>query len=41
MGLLALITAALLWKLKKLPEPIIVAAAALIGLVVYPLMHNA
>lgn len=41
MGLLALVTAALLWKFKKLPEPIVVAAAALIGLVVYPLMHNA
>ncbi|WP_404303353.1 chromate transporter [Alicycliphilus denitrificans] len=37
-ALLALGTAALLWKFKKLPEPIVVAAAALIGLVVYPLV---
>jgi chromate transporter len=35
--LLAIITIALLWKFKKLPEPIIVAGAALIGLVIYPL----
>ena len=40
-GLLALGAAALLWKVKKLPEPVIVAAAALIGLVIYPLMHHA
>jgi len=34
--LLALVTVALLWKLKKLPEPVVVAAAAVIGLLVYP-----
>jgi chromate transporter len=34
--LLALITAGLLWKLKKLPEPVIVVTAAVIGLLVYP-----
>jgi chromate transporter len=34
--LLALATVGLLWKLKKLPEPVVVAAAALIGLLVYP-----
>ena len=28
----------LLWKAKKLPEPLIVAAAALAGLVVHPLI---
>ena len=39
-ALLALGTAALLWKFKKLPEPIVVAAAALIGLVVYPLVTH-
>jgi chromate transporter len=27
----------LLWKMKKLPEPVIVAAAALIGLIAFPL----
>jgi chromate transporter len=35
---LALITVAILWRFKKLPEPAIVVAAALIGLVVHPLM---
>ncbi|HWW07121.1 chromate transporter [Collimonas sp.] len=39
-ALLALVTAALLWKFKKLPEPIIVIGAALIGIVIYPLMHH-
>jgi chromate transporter len=37
---IALVTAALLWKFKKLQEPVIVAAAALLGLVIYPLMHS-
>ena len=38
--LLAITTVALLWKFKKIPEPAIVAAAALIGLVVYPLIRQ-
>jgi chromate transporter len=38
---LALVTVALLWRFKKLPEPLIVVAAALIGLVVYPSMTHA
>ena len=38
--LLALGTLALLWKFKKLPEPVIVAAAAVIGLIVYPFLHR-
>ena len=38
-ALLALVTGFLLWKFKTLKEPIIVIAAALIGLAVYPLMH--
>jgi chromate transporter len=38
---LALGTAALLWKFKKIQEPYIVASAALIGLVIYPMMHHA
>jgi chromate transporter len=38
--LLAITTVALLWKFKKIPEPVIVAAAAVIGLVVYPLIHS-
>lgn len=37
--LLCAITVALLWKYKKLPEPAIVLAAALIGLIVYPLVR--
>jgi chromate transporter len=38
--LLALITVALLWKFKKLPEPVIVVGAALVGLVAYPFLHH-
>jgi chromate transporter len=38
--LIAVVTALLLWKYKKLQEPIIIAAAAVLGLVVYPLMHS-
>ncbi|SPD46681.1 chromate transporter [Cupriavidus neocaledonicus] len=39
-ALLALVTVALLLKFKKLSEPMIVAGAALIGLVAYPLLHH-
>lgn len=35
---LALGTVAVLWRFKKLPEPVVVLAAALIGLVVHPLV---
>jgi chromate transporter len=38
---MALLTVALLWRFKKLPEPLIVVAAALIGLAVYPLLAHA
>ena len=38
---LAVAAAALLWRFKKLPEPLIVIAAALIGLAIYPLMARA
>lgn len=37
--LLALATVALLVGFRKLPEPAIVAGAAVVGLVVYPLLH--
>jgi chromate transporter len=37
---LAIVTAGLLWRFKKLPEPLIVLAAAVIGLVVHPLMTS-
>ncbi|MDE2611247.1 MAG: chromate transporter, partial [Burkholderiales bacterium] len=36
---LALITIGMLWRFKKLPEPVVVVAAAIIGLVIFPLMH--
>lgn len=36
---LALVTVAVLWKFKKLQEPYVVLAAAVFGLVVYPLMR--
>jgi chromate transporter len=33
-----LITVLVLWKVKKLPEPVIVAVAAIAGLVIYPML---
>ena len=39
-ALMALATVALLWKFKKIQEPVIVLGAALIGLAVYPLLHR-
>ncbi|NMM11660.1 MAG: chromate transporter [Polaromonas sp.] len=39
-ALMALVTIAILWKYKKLQEPVIVVGAALIGLVLYPLTHS-
>lgn len=38
--LLAVGTAALLWKFKTLKEPVIIAAAAALGLVLYPIMQG-
>lgn len=38
---LALGTTAILWRFKKLPEPVIVVVAAVIGLVVHPLVARA
>ncbi len=35
-----LATIVLLWKVKKLPEPAIVALAAVVGLIVYPMMRS-
>jgi chromate transporter len=37
---LALLTILILWKFKKLQEPVVVAAAALAGLVLYPLLRQ-
>ena len=39
-GVLALVTVVLLWRFKKLQEPVVVVAAALFGLAVYPLIHS-
>jgi chromate transporter len=38
---LAIVTAIVLWRFKKIPEPVIVVVAALIGLVVHPLIAHA
>lgn len=38
---LALVTALALWRFKKLTEPVVVIAAAVIGLVAFPLLHHA
>ena len=37
---IAVVTVVLLWRFKKLQEPVIVAGAALVGLAVYPLLHG-
>ncbi|MES2105512.1 MAG: chromate transporter [Pseudomonadota bacterium] len=39
-ALIAVVTIALLWKFKKLQEPVIVVAAAVLGLIIYPLVHH-
>ena len=38
---LALATTAILWRFKKIPEPALVAVAAVIGLIVHPLVAHA
>lgn len=38
--LLAVVTVALLLRFRKLPEPAIVAGAAALGLLIYPLLHH-
>ncbi len=39
-ALVALAAVGLIWKVKKLPEPVIVAAAAIIGFVAFPGLHG-
>ena len=39
-ALMALVTIGLIWKVKKLPEPALVAIAAIIGLVAFPGMRQ-
>ena len=38
-ALMALVTIGLIWKVKKLPEPVLVAIAAIIGLIAFPSVH--
>jgi chromate transporter len=38
-GLIAVTALLLLIKVKKIPEPLIVLGAAVIGLVIYPMLH--
>ena len=37
--LIAVVTIALLWKFKKLPEPVVIVGAAITGLIIYPMLH--
>lgn len=39
-ALIALTTIVLLWKFKKLQEPVVVAVAAILGLLIYPLLPH-
>lgn len=39
-AILALATILLLWRFKKLQEPVIIAAAAASGLILFPIMHS-
>ena len=39
-AMICLITIALLWRFKKLQEPVVIAAAAVAGLILYPLLHH-
>jgi chromate transporter len=38
-ALIAIVTVALLWRYKKLQEPVVIVAAALTGLILYPLLY--
>jgi chromate transporter len=39
-AVLAIGTAGVLWRFKKVTEPVVVVAAAVISLVAYPLLHH-
>ncbi|WP_368298833.1 chromate transporter [Cytobacillus firmus] len=39
-ALFAIVTLGLLWKFKKISEPIIILGAAVLGLIIYPLLHS-
>jgi chromate transporter len=36
---LMIVTLGVVWRFKKIPEPVVVLAAALVGLVLYPVVH--
>lgn len=38
--LMTVVTIALLWRFKRLPEPVVVLAAAIIGVLIYPLIRS-
>jgi chromate transporter len=38
-AIIALVTIGLLWRFKKLQEPVVVLGAAVLGLIIYPLVH--
>jgi chromate transporter len=38
-ALIALLTVLLLWRFKKLQEPVVIVAAAVAGLILYPLLR--
>ena len=40
-AVLAIVTVAVLWRFKKMPEPLVVVVAAVNGVVVHPLMKHA
>ena len=39
-AVVAVVTVVLIWKIKRLPEPVLVVAAALVGLIVFPIQHS-
>ena len=39
-AVVAVVTVVLIWKIKRLPEPVLVVAAALVGLIVFPILHS-
>jgi chromate transporter len=39
-AVVAIVTVLAIWKLKKLPEPVVVALAAVVGLVAFPLLRS-
>ena len=38
-AVVAIVTLVLIWRVKKLPEPVVVAVAAVVGLIAFPMTH--